>query len=355
LARGPPPTIGTVSNRAKLTDGTAITIRPISPDDREALAAGFERLSPESRYRRFFTAVTELSEQQLDYLTHVDHRDHEALVAITEPSGEGIGVARFVRIDARAAEPAVAVLDDWQRRGAAGHLLDALARRAREEGIKRFVAPVLAENTAAIAALQRIGAMDRELLGPEVQVTIDLSETSRARWLLHDLLGTVAAGVLEPARGLWELLMRGVPQPAGFGRCIVVGIDESEHCVFAAQCAGELASTLGLSVHLVAAYRPLLDDRAAIEACLGDARQRLAAGGVPVEVHLQRGDPSLSILYAALRERAGMIVLGSPPADASERLPAASVWSAVAHNAQCDVLIARRPQSTDSAGSSALR
>ncbi len=264
-------------------------------------------------------------------------------MAIAEPAGEGIGVARFVRIDARAAEPAVAVIDDWQRRGVAGHLLDALARRAREEGIRRFIAPVLAENTAAIAALQRIGAMDRELLGPEVQVTIDLSEASRARWLLHDLLGTIASGVLEPARGLWEVLVRSVPQPAGFGRCIVVGIDESEHCAFAAQCAGELASTLGLAVHLVAAYRPLLDDRAAIEACLGDAQRRLAARGVQVEVQLQRGDPSLSILYAALRERAGMIVLGSPPADATERLPTASVWSAVAHNAQCDVLIARQP------------
>lgn len=264
-------------------------------------------------------------------------------MAIAEPTGEGIGVARFVRIDALAAEPAVAVIDDWQRRGAGGHLLDALANRAREEGIRRFIAQVLAENTAAIAALQRIGAMDRELLGPEVEVTIELSETSRARRVLHDLLGTVASGVLEPARGLWELLLRSVPQPAGFGRSIVVGIDASEHCAFAAQCAGELASTLGLTVHLVAAYRPLLDDRTVIEAGLADAQRRLVARGVAVEVHLQRGDPSLSILYAALRERAGMIVLGSGPPDATERLVMPSVWSAVAHNAQCDVLIARRP------------
>jgi nucleotide-binding universal stress UspA family protein/RimJ/RimL family protein N-acetyltransferase len=313
------------------------------PEDRDALVAGFERLSPESRYRRFFTAVTQLSEQQLDYLTQVDHRDHEALVAIAEQTGEGIGVARFVRIEARSAEPAVVVLDDWQRRGAAGQLLDALAQRAREEGIRRFIAPVLAENTAAIAALQRLGAMDREPHGAEVEVTVDLTEASRARWLLHDLLGTVASGVLEPARGLWERLLRGVPPPDGFGRSIVVGIDESEHCAFAARCAGELASTLGLGVHLVAAYRPLLDDRAAIEAGLEDARRRLTARGVEVEVHLQRGDPSLSILYAALRERAGMIILGSPPPDTIDGLATTSVWSAVAHNAQCDVLIARRP------------
>jgi len=287
--------------------------------------------------------MTELSDEQLDYLTQVDHRDHEALVAIEESSGQGLGVARFVRIDARSAEPAMVVVDEWQRRGIAGHLLDALAQRAREEGIRRFIAPVLAENTAAIAALQRLGATDREVLGPEIELTVDLTEPSRARWLLHDLLGTVASGVLEPARGLWELLLRGVPPPAGFGRSIVVGIDESEHCAFAAQSAGELAVALGLGVHLVAPYRPLLDDRAALEAILADAQRRLRARGVAVESHLQLGDPSLSILYAALRERAGMIVLAAPPPGTAERLPGASVWSSVAHHAQCDVLIARRP------------
>ncbi len=349
-ARRAPPTIRPVRNPVELTDGTQIRIRQISPDDREALAAGFERLTPESRYRRFFSAVPELSEEQLDYLTQIDHRDHEALVAIDESTGDGIGVARFVRIDARAAEPAIVVADEWHRRGVAGHLLDALAHRAREEGIRRFIAPVLAENTAAFAALQRLGSTDREQLGPEVEVTVDLSEPSRARWLLHDLLGTVASGVLEPARGLWELLLRSVPPPAGFGRSIVVGIDESEHSGFAAQCAGELASTLGLGVHLVAAYRPLLDDRAGIEAVLTDAQRRLHARGVEVEVHLQRGDPSLSVLYTALRERAGMIVLGSPPPDATERLTTSSVWSAVAHNAQCSVLIARRPTPRHRAG-----
>jgi len=287
--------------------------------------------------------VAELSDQQLDYLTQVDHRDHEALVAIEESSGEGIGVARFVRIDARTAEPAIAVIDPWQRRGVGGHLLDALAQRAREEGIRRFIAPVLAENTAAIAALQRLGATDLEPLGPEIELTIDLAEASRAKRLLHNLLRTIASGALAPARGLWELLLRGMPPPAGFGRSIVVGIDEFEHCAFAAQCAGELAAALGLGIHLVAAHRPLLDDRAGIEAVLADAQRRLQARGAEVEVHLQLGDPSLSILYTALRERAGMIVLGAPPPEAAERLAVASVWSAVAHNAQCHVLIARRP------------
>src|SRR5437868_3966984 len=114
-----------------LPDGTEIRIRPIGPEDRDALAEGFEKLSPESRYRRFFSPVSALGDRELDYLTRVDHRDHEALVAVEAESGNGIAVARFVRIRDDLAEPAIVVADDWQRRGVAGVLLDALAIRAR--------------------------------------------------------------------------------------------------------------------------------------------------------------------------------------------------------------------------------
>ena len=53
----------------ELRDGSRIVIRPIEPGDRAALAEGFLRLSPESRYRRFFGPVAELSDRQLDYFT----------------------------------------------------------------------------------------------------------------------------------------------------------------------------------------------------------------------------------------------------------------------------------------------
>ena len=82
---------------ADLRDGTRIEIRPIRPEDRDDLAAGMRRLSPDSRYRRFLCATDELSEAELDYLTVVDHKDHEALVALELKTGEGLGVARFVR------------------------------------------------------------------------------------------------------------------------------------------------------------------------------------------------------------------------------------------------------------------
>jgi GNAT superfamily N-acetyltransferase len=77
------------------------------------------------------------------YLTEVDHHDHEAIVALDEESGEGIGVARYVRTRERpeVAEVAVTVVDDWQGRGLGTRLLEVVSARAREEDIRSFTAP----------------------------------------------------------------------------------------------------------------------------------------------------------------------------------------------------------------------
>ncbi|MEA2332678.1 MAG: hypothetical protein QOH58_2816 [Thermoleophilaceae bacterium] len=134
-------------------------VRPIRPEDREDLADGVRQLSPESRYRRFFTPTSELSASQLRYLTDVDHHDHEALVAVEPDSGRGIGVARFVRSqsDPELAEVAVAVADSWQGRGVASALLHRLTERARQEGIRRFGAEILAENRPMLDLIDDLG------------------------------------------------------------------------------------------------------------------------------------------------------------------------------------------------------
>ena len=64
-----------------LTDGTPVRLRPLGPADRERLRAGFERLSPESRYRRFLSPTPRLTERMLTYLTDTDGWNHVAIVA----------------------------------------------------------------------------------------------------------------------------------------------------------------------------------------------------------------------------------------------------------------------------------
>jgi len=141
-----------------LRGGERVLIRPIRPEDKEGLLGGLHRLTGESRYRRFFSPVSELSARQLRYLTEVDHCTHEALVAIDLGSREGIGVARFIRSTSEptVAEAAVAVVDDWQGRGLGTTLLKALAGRARQEGVERFSASVLAGNSPMLQLVRRL-------------------------------------------------------------------------------------------------------------------------------------------------------------------------------------------------------
>ena len=75
----------------KLRDGSKVRVRQGHSSDRELLLRGFERLSEESRYRRFLAPMPELSESMIRYLTEVDHHDHEALIALDERTGEGVG------------------------------------------------------------------------------------------------------------------------------------------------------------------------------------------------------------------------------------------------------------------------
>ena len=141
-----------------LRDGSRVVVRPVRADDRERLRAGFERLGPESRYQRFLAPMAALSEADLTYLTDVDHHDHEALAALDPETGEGVGVARFIRREDRPdiAEAAVTVIDGWQGRGVGTALLDLLAERARAEGITHFTGLLLAENREMLDLLEGV-------------------------------------------------------------------------------------------------------------------------------------------------------------------------------------------------------
>jgi RimJ/RimL family protein N-acetyltransferase len=161
--------------RVELRDGSTVIVRPVRPEDRELFAAGFERMSGESRYRRFMSHKKKLSEQELDFFTRLDHDLHEAIGAIDEATGEGVGVARMHRRedDPDVAEAAVTVVDNWQGKGLGGLLLDRLTARARELGVRHFEASLFTTNRAMLRLFQKLGCMRSEREGLDV-MTIDV-------------------------------------------------------------------------------------------------------------------------------------------------------------------------------------
>ncbi len=144
----------------RLPDGAPILIRPIRADDKRFLEDGLRHLSDESVHRRFLTPKRSFSRAELRYLTEVDGRDHVALVAEYpgEPVRRLIAVGRFVRLadDPDAAEAAIVVADDWQRRGVGSLLAERLAAEARQLGIRRFTATMASDNVPAHKLMRRL-------------------------------------------------------------------------------------------------------------------------------------------------------------------------------------------------------
>jgi GNAT superfamily N-acetyltransferase len=316
-------------------------IRPIERSDREALVAGFERLSEESRYRRFFVPVNRLSERQLDYLVDVDHHDHEALIAFDEASGDTVAVARFIRKDGNVAEPAIAVIDDWQGRGVGKVLLDALVDRAREEGVGYFEAAVLADNPAAISALRRLGETTVTPHGHELELLIALPAQAGATPPLRQLLRSVAAGSLQPPVEFVQRMVAGLRprRPTAARNVIVLAAPPSPEATLPVRAAAELGRAYGAAVHLVGIQRVLLEPPEQVEEAVRETARTLREQGLAVTTELRRGDVAAALLDAALAEQARLIVLDGR---GDERL--GSAWNHVAHHAPCDVLVVRGEQ-----------
>lgn len=144
-----------------LRDGTRVRFRLIRSDDKERLRRGFERLSPESRYRRFFRHIDHLSDEQLRYLTEVDFDTHFAWIAYLPdtPDGDGVGVARWIRIpeERDVAEGAVTVVDEFHNQGIGTTLLWLAGRSAIESGVRAFRVWVQAENQPMLQILDQLG------------------------------------------------------------------------------------------------------------------------------------------------------------------------------------------------------
>lgn len=140
-----------------LRDGTRLAVRPVTPEDRAEIEAGFGRLSAESRYRRFMAPTHTLTNRQLAYLLDIDYRDHFAWGALAGSGDQqhGVAVARYVRFSGEtdSADTAFTVIDAYQGRGVGSLLLRALAVAAWENRIRRLHFDVLADNRAMLRVL----------------------------------------------------------------------------------------------------------------------------------------------------------------------------------------------------------
>lgn len=159
-----------------LSDGTRLHLRPLTRDDRDGMLALFHRLSEESRWRRFMSPKPTLAPRELDYLTDIDHFAHEAFAAVDARDGSLAGVARYVRHTGTetAAELAVEVADELQRRGIGTALCRRVIERAQENGFTVLTATALWNNQPARRLLRRLGFHARRSQGREIELALVL-------------------------------------------------------------------------------------------------------------------------------------------------------------------------------------
>lgn len=167
--------------RVTLADGTQIVIRPVEQEDARELAAGFDRLGALSRFRLLGARTAPLTRSELAELTRVDHRSSEMLVALDAATGDGIGIARYDRVqrDPTCAHVRCAVVDAWQHRGVGSALAERLAARAQAAGIDRCSADLVLGNGPARRLLAHVAdEVDERRDGGTVDVTAQARRTS---------------------------------------------------------------------------------------------------------------------------------------------------------------------------------
>lgn len=152
----------------RLEDGTSVVIRPIRPEDAAIEKALIHRLSERSRYSRFLTGLSDLTESLLQRLTHIDYEREMALIATVLERGKEVEIAvgRYVPYpDGESCEFAIVVDDVWQKRGIGYQILSDLVRIAASRGLKTMKGLILAVNREMIELAQTLGFEIRKVPG----------------------------------------------------------------------------------------------------------------------------------------------------------------------------------------------
>jgi len=169
-----------------LADGGVVHLRPIRPDDAEAVVAFHQRQSPESLYYRYFSPKPTLTAEEVEHLTSVDHVHNMAFVAFDGDQMIGIGRYDHLR-GSNEAEVAFQADEGHRGRGLATVFLEYLIAAARDAGLDGLVAQVLPDNRRMLKVFERAGFdAHRQFADGVIEVELGLAPTEEAKAAIED-------------------------------------------------------------------------------------------------------------------------------------------------------------------------
>lgn len=186
------------AGRLILRDGTTAVLRVARPDDRTAVHEFFSRLSPDSKWQRFFSMSVPEEELVESLCDDTDPRQRLTLI-VTRAYGSSthiIATGSYIWMKDRMAEVAVTVDDSLHGKGIGALLLERLALLAVRHGIVRFWALTHADNQAMLEVFRRSGFHVNEKISDgcvEADFLVVPTETSVARSEIRDRVFTTAS------------------------------------------------------------------------------------------------------------------------------------------------------------------
>ena len=161
-----------------LRDGSTVRLRPIRPNDGDAVRTLYERVSRDSLRFRFF-GIPAACDEEVSRLLSADHDNKFVLIA--EAGDRVAGVALYIR-DPKSperAEVAFTIADALHGRGIGTRMLETLASIARGHHIRTFDAYVLQDNQRMMGVFLDSGfAVERRLEGGVFHVALSLEPTA---------------------------------------------------------------------------------------------------------------------------------------------------------------------------------
>lgn len=166
--------------------GKVVRLRPIAPVDAGRMAAFVHGLSFGTRYFRFGRGDMRFTGEEAARRCDPDPAVCRHFIVVTDEDGAEIqvGSARFyIADDGESGELTILVADAWQGSRIAHRLMTTLIESARECGLKRMFAQVLASNTRMLKFAQRHGfAVTAETEHAPIKIlSLALDQTRDAR------------------------------------------------------------------------------------------------------------------------------------------------------------------------------
>ena len=143
----------------RLEGGAQVRLRLTRPSDAPLVRDFLERLSPETRQRRFLSPMPRVTQAAVDHFTFFDPRERRVIAASTLRDGceKIIGLGDVSFVSTGIAEMGLVVEEEHQSQGIGGLVTEAIASLAVSRGATHLKAEMLDSSPVVMKLLGSIG------------------------------------------------------------------------------------------------------------------------------------------------------------------------------------------------------